>query len=63
MADNPWRVVDEHHWGNGWVVLDPDWMAKPLRWYCESRRHALRLADRFYRRWMESPFGHKRGEI
>ncbi|MDH3842761.1 MAG: DUF4326 domain-containing protein [Myxococcales bacterium] len=54
---NPWRVVDETKIGNGWVVLDPDWMANPQRHFCSSRRVARRLACWFHRRWIITPFG------
>jgi hypothetical protein len=39
-----WVARDETCWGNGWVVLDPDWCPGPRRHYCSSERVARRLA-------------------
>ncbi|MGO1078318.1 DUF4326 domain-containing protein [Inquilinus sp. CA228] len=50
---NPWRVTYEP--GNGWCVLDPDWVARPRRHFCSSRAVAHRFAVWRYRRWAQSP--------
>lgn len=57
---NPWQAVDEHHYGNGWVVLDPAWVARPRRHYCSSKKVALRFAGWLFRRWQQTPFGQGR---
>lgn len=48
---NPWIAANESYWGNGWVVLDPDWFPRPLRHYCSSERVARRFACWKFRRW------------
>lgn len=53
---NPWKVANERKWGNGWVVLDPDWTPRPLRHYCSSQRSAHILAVELFREWYATPF-------
>lgn len=59
MTPNPWRAVNEAKWGNGWVVLDPDWIPRPKRFYCSSQKVATRFAQWKYRRWLKTGFGRK----
>lgn len=54
---NPWRVVNERKWGNGWVVLDPSWVAEPKRHCMADRTGALLLALQQHEVWMRSGFG------
>jgi hypothetical protein len=54
-----WRAVDEAKYGNGWVVLDPDWMARPLRHYCSCEKVARRYAALRNRAWLATPFARK----
>lgn len=57
LFGNPWRAINEHLWGNGWVVLDPAWVSRPKRHYCLGRVTAVRLAIRLHAEWIRSGFG------
>lgn len=60
---NPWLVRWEGGakiCGNGWVVLDPDWLPRPLRHYCTSQAVARRYAVWRFRRWLASGFARLR---
>lgn len=54
---NPWRAVNEAKWRNGWVVLDPDWIAQPKRHYMADRLGAILLAIQEHEVWMRGGFG------